>query len=56
MVESTAHERNALGLYRSLLDTVAGRSLCLEEDARGQIGAEEMNLLQVNKLLRDYTP
>jgi len=27
----------------------------LEEYARGQIGAEEMHVLEMNKLLRDYT-
>jgi bacterioferritin len=53
--ESIAHERNALGLYRRLLETVADQSVYLEEYARTQIGAEEMHVLEMNKLLRDYT-
>jgi bacterioferritin len=53
--ESIAHERDALGLYRALLDCVSDRSIYLEEYARTQIAAEEMHLLQMNKLLRDYS-
>jgi bacterioferritin len=52
--ESIAHERMALRLYRKLLETVGDRSVYLEEFARTQIGAEEMHLLEMNKLLRDY--
>lgn len=55
MQESIAHERTALGLYRDLLHCVTDRSVYLEEYARGQIGAEEMHLLEMRKLLRDYT-
>jgi bacterioferritin len=53
--ESIAHERVALALYRKLLESVAGQSVYLEEYARNQIGAEEMHMLEMNKLLRDYT-
>jgi len=53
--ESITHERNALGLYRKLLQTVGEQSVYLEEYARTQIGAEEMHLLEMNKLLRDYS-
>ena len=53
--ESIAHERTALGLYRRLLKTVSDQSVYLEEYARTQIGAEEMHVLEMNKLLRDYT-
>ncbi len=53
--ESIAHERAALALYRKLLQSVEGQSVYLEEYARTQIGAEEMHLLEMNKLLRDYT-
>jgi bacterioferritin len=52
--ESIAHERAALALYRRLLDCVGGQSIYLEEYARTQIGAEEMHLLELNKLQRDY--
>jgi bacterioferritin len=53
--ESIAHERGALRLYRKLLDCVDGQSVYLEEYARNQIGAEEMHMLEMNKLLRDYS-
>jgi len=53
--ESIAHERMALRLYRKLLEAVGDQSVYLEEYARTQIGAEEMHLLEMNKLLRDYT-
>lgn len=53
--ESIAHERAAIGLYRTLLNCVADRSIYLEEYARTQVGAEEMHLLEMNKLLRDYS-
>jgi bacterioferritin len=52
--ESIAHERAALNLYRDLLRVVEGHSIYLEEYARGQIGAEEMHLIEMSKLLRDY--
>jgi bacterioferritin len=53
--ESIAHERGALTLYRKLLDCVSDQSVYLEEYARNQIGAEEMHMLEMNKLLRDYS-
>jgi bacterioferritin len=53
--ESIAHERGALTLYRKLLACVAEQSIYLEEYARTQIGAEEMHMLEMNKLLRDYS-
>ncbi len=55
LLESIAHEKAALGLYRKLLDCVADQSVYLEEYARTQIGTEEMHMLEMNKLLRDYT-
>ncbi|MEW6475958.1 MAG: ferritin-like domain-containing protein [Actinomycetota bacterium] len=53
--ESIAHERAALDLYRDLLRCVENDSIYLEEYARGQIGAEELHLVEMHKLLRDYT-
>jgi bacterioferritin len=53
--ESIAHERAALDLYRDLLRAVEHESIYLGEFARGQIGAEEMHLLEMHKLLRDYS-
>ncbi len=53
--ESIAHERRALDLYRKLLDLSHEKSVYLEEYARSQIGAEELHVIEMNKLLRDYT-
>ncbi|MEL6893820.1 MAG: ferritin-like domain-containing protein [Actinomycetota bacterium] len=53
--ESIAHERRALDLYRQLLGLVEGDSVYLEEYARTQIGAEELHVIEMNKLLRDYS-
>jgi bacterioferritin len=53
--ESIAHERHALDLYRQLLTLTEGKSIYLEEYARGQIGQEELHVIEMNKLLRDYS-
>jgi bacterioferritin len=53
--ESIAHERRALDLYRTLLALVENQSIYLEEYARTQIGQEELHVIEMNKLLRDYT-
>jgi bacterioferritin len=53
--ESISHERRALDLYRKLLELTTGHSVYLEEFSRGQIGAEELHVIEMNKLLRDYT-
>ena len=53
--ESIAHERRALDLYRQLLGLTEGKSIYLEEYARGQIGQEELHVIEMNKLLRDYS-
>ena len=55
MKESIAHERRALGLYRDLLAVAEDNSIYLEEYARSQIGAEELHVIELNKLLRDYS-
>lgn len=52
--ESIGHETRAIGLYRNLLEAVEGHSIYLEEYARTQIGAEELHLMELNKMLRDY--
>lgn len=52
--ESIGHESRSIDLYRELLAEVAGKSVYLEEYARTQIGAEEMHLIELSKLLRDY--
>lgn len=52
--ESLAHEQFALGLYKDLLDIVQDASVYLEEYARTQIGAEELHVIELKKMLRDY--
>ena len=54
--ESLHHERQAVGLYRALLDVVEGRSIYLEEFARAQISTEELHQLELQKMLRDFAP
>ncbi|MFK8023386.1 MAG: bacterioferritin [Ilumatobacter sp.] len=53
--ESVEHERRALDLYRQLLALSEGNSVYLEEYARTQIGEEELHVIELTKLLRDYT-
>ena len=50
--ESLATEAAALNLYRELLQRVEGRSIMLEEYARGMILAEEQHAGDVDKMLR----
>ena len=50
--ESLDTERQALGLYRDLLDAVADASVALEEFARQMIHAEELHAAEVDKMLR----
>lgn len=50
--ESLEFEAVAAGLYRDLLQLVAGRSVMLEEYARQMIQAEEMHAGEVDKMLR----
>ena len=52
--ESYEHERDAVNRYKKLLEVVADRSVYLEEYARGQIGQEELHLMEITKMLRDY--
>jgi bacterioferritin len=53
--ESLEHEKNAVALYKKLLEEVADASIMLEEYARGQIGQEEQHALEIVKMLRDYS-
>nr|VFK38368.1 MAG: bacterioferritin [Candidatus Kentron sp. SD]VFK43532.1 MAG: bacterioferritin [Candidatus Kentron sp. SD]VFK79586.1 MAG: bacterioferritin [Candidatus Kentron sp. SD] len=51
--ESLAHEQKALDTYYQLLDIAEkGKSVLLEEYARGMIVEEEMHRDEVNKMLR----
>jgi bacterioferritin len=53
--ESLEHELLAVQLYRALLEAVEGRSIFLEEFARGLIAQEEEHQLELRKMLRDYS-
>jgi bacterioferritin len=53
---SLDHELGALAIYQELLAEVADRSVYLEEFSRSQIAAEELHVMELRKLLRDYTP
>jgi bacterioferritin len=52
LAESLDHEARTLTLYRQLLDLVGGRSVMLEEYARGMVHQEELHLGEVDKMLR----
>lgn len=52
--ESIGHEQRAIELYRRLLEVAQDRSIYLEEYARTQIGTEELHMIELNKMLRDY--
>ncbi len=55
LAESLTHEKKALDLYKTLLETVSNASIYLEEFARGMIGQEEMHSLEMKKMLRDFS-
>ena len=52
--ESFVHETNSLNLYKALLKEVEGESVYLEEYTRGMIGQEEMHVMELRKMIRDY--
>jgi|TARA_B110000971_G_C19716752_1_gene366758 bacterioferritin len=54
LTESLDHEREAVSLYKQLLDEVEGKSIYLEEYAKEMIKSEEIHSLEVEKMLRDY--
>lgn len=51
--ESHAHETEGLEAYRDLLNLVEGESVMLEEFAREMIYAEELHLMDVEKMMRE---
>ena len=53
--ESLEHELEALDLYKKLLETVAGSSIYLEEYSRTMIGQEELHVMELRKMLRDFS-
>ena len=52
--ESLDHEVRSLDLYKELLETVEGASIYLEEYARTMIGQEELHVMELRKMLRDF--
>ena len=52
--ESLQHEQGALRLYVELLDIVEDASVYLEEFVRTKIGEEELHVIELRKMLRDY--
>jgi bacterioferritin len=54
LLESLQHERAALQLYMELLNVVDGVSVYLEEFARTKIGEEELHVIELRKMVRDY--
>jgi bacterioferritin len=52
--ESSNHEKEAVALYKLLLDIVKDESIYIEEYARGMIKAEEMHAIEVSKMLKDF--
>ena len=53
--ESLEHEKQAVNLYRVLLAEVSDASVMLEEYARSKISMEEQHVLEVSKMLKDYS-
>ena len=51
--EALEHEKQAVSLYRELLGLAEGKSLLLEEYARGMLLEEERDLGEVDKMLRE---
>jgi bacterioferritin len=50
--EMLIHERHGVDLYRRLLELAEGRSVPLEELARQMIRSEELDIAEIDKMLR----
>ena len=53
--ESAVHERDAVSLYKDLVNEVEGQSIYLEEYGREMIKAEEIHSIEIQKMLKDYS-
>lgn len=53
LAESIEHETSAAKMYHELLTEVEGKSVYLEEYARGMIGSEEKHALEMRKIARN---
>ena len=52
--ESLQHEKAAVDLYQELLAEAEDASVYIEEYARQMIGQEELHILELRKMLRDF--
>ena len=52
MQEMLIHERQTISLYRDLLEVAEGRDVSLEELARQMIRREELDVAEIEKMLR----
>ena len=53
--ESAAHEKNAVSLYKELVNAVDGESIYLEEYGREMIKTEEIHSIEIQKMLKDFS-
>ena len=53
--ESAVHEKDAVSLYKDLVNEVEGQSIYLEEYGREMIKAEEIHSIEIKKMLKDYS-
>ena len=53
--ESAVHEKDAVSLYKDLVNEVEGQSIYLEEYGREMIKAEEIQSIEIKKMLKDYS-
>jgi len=53
--ESAVHEKDAVSLYKDLVNEVEGQSIYLEEYGREMIKAEEIHNIEIKKMLKDYS-
>jgi|TARA_B100001758_G_C17835297_1_gene316308 bacterioferritin len=53
--ESAVHEKDAVSLYKGLVNEVEGQSIYLEEYGREMIKAEEIHSIEIKKMLKDYS-
>jgi bacterioferritin len=53
--ESSLHEKNAVALYKELLNLVGSKSIYIEEYAREMIKVEEMHGIEIQKMLKDFS-
>lgn len=55
LAESLNHEKMAIEQYKLLLEVTENASIYLEEFARTMIGTEELHIIELKKMLRDFS-